>query len=1227
MPVGLIRNLIIPVIILIYTQVYASPLHFKSFVTGQTIWSIDTNTVTYYDGNARKLNKLVLNPTQPKEKIFDAIEDESSIWIISKSGIYQIPFTTATVEKIPTPFNDLQEAYGSTDQDYFWCFTNNKLWRFDKLSREWIDFTPEKQVDIRGVVSDGTNVFCFSSESVIHFSIIDEKWYYLKNPKIRLAQNTPFIVNKSAISFINKQSISRFQFYEKSWNQITTNGEIRDTKFFDTAAYFIAGDQLYHNSFQTGSTRKHEITGITQINSFTVIDTNIIIADKKGLIQFDPVSKSTERIEYPPAFSSEMIVKIFTLGTKLILLTKEDFFVFDNEIKTWTKFSRMQASSNQKILSWNDNGLKLQIGNYAQTELKGSIYQDFKFQQYDSIRIFKADSITVDSIYSQETVPQKDTIPVLYIKQPNPLANLTLHTQFSGNRFSDIYFNNVDPQQKPQKSFYYRGNNQDIVSSIKAGSNNSDNSFRSLPSVLYEGVNTIFESPQTIQGGTRKIFRGQFDGGLILSKTISEIQSYKSDGIYTVNKDSTLDTSKTYPIIPGSEKIYIDGKLIDPSSYEFFPSIGTLLLRADLADPTSIIVISYSIQTLDESSLNRVEFIPENHFGFMTTSSGTLSPVNWFSGRLSYTSLDKDSSLGITSLASPIELRGKNQRYLLKINPEINYETKSKSQSSGVELLGSIRFFSIAANAFHTNRNFVSTDEINFGYGKISDQWDYNVKLDLLQQIPITFNQMKKIGSLGTEKSIQGEINFQFSNFPQLKFTGSKNELVTKFRPVNPIITKRDSIYKAYSETFKDSVEVRQPIFDTLNIDRSKTTFQGKLYEISSPLIEKLLHLYKFSYELSGTFYEGIKEGSPERLPGSVWYSQISASPINSLTFAGIGTFRNNPHERTMKQSIDIPVISFQTLDLPKGVDLALSWESHSKISEHDSIWGLQNENSDTISDLNIEQVRNLNLTLKPGTWLNELSIISLFGSLQQRVLHYYQKDRLHILDYLNLSEPVVKSVLLSEAGFKYFVTPEITFHHNDKFTTPQKGDSTRAFGSFNDLKWFYGLNNLWQTRFEFDIIRTEGINTIHNNRGYTRFDNVWIPWFKTSLGLSYRISEIDSSYDTTVFDSTLQRELPKTIELEGNLNSFGPEITAILTFENYGIFKSIQNTHDLKIYNVNETQIQTQVTKHFWEGSYSVKFRFVILPNISLASNNSIIVSRGKYKQYNGKLTLSALF
>jgi hypothetical protein len=593
------------------------------------------------------------------------------------------------------------------------------------------------------------------------------------------------------------------------------------------------------------------------------------------------------------------------------------------------------------------------------------------------------------------------------------------------------------------------------------------------------------------------------------------------------------------------------------------------------------------MQTVPDSGMNVVEILPRNHFGDVGFASATLSPKEWISGRIGYLTFNPKQRRHITTFGLPVEVRREQPDLLLKLEPELSYETVDGAPAAALGLQSRLGATSLLANGLYVDKSFTSTDNLSRGFGRTKHEADFTLGHDILKDIRLKYYQHNRFYEFGEEHRYQATGGVHFAKYPHLEITAARNVVEADMT---------DTLYvTSFVPDSTDSTQINAVQTDStvhLLLNNQKNKLQIKLYETSSPFVEKLLHLNRLSYELAYTTFNTTRPGQVGKGYGNIMYGRLVVSPLSSLTLTGIGTLRKNPQGSLYSTEYLVPAVMLQTIDLPRGADISLKYDIRfGSVSEADS------------SALTLN--RSAFLTLKPGRWTRVLGWFSPFGGIIQSADCSFDEKLPHIARIVFADRGVVLKTLTPSVGANIYPTSELLFRNENTWTT-MEGDSTKKFRTFNDLKWWFGGNRLWQTRWEYDRKLVGETEEDHHHQGYTRYDRTWSSWLKTASGWAVDVHHTDS---TVAQDSSVaQREL-----------RMGPELSTTLTVQRFLFIKKLLNGHELKTY--------WQKDQRGLDLSYALYLKVTVLPNISLTSYNSFTFEKGQMKLFNGNAGVMALF
>nr|MCU0608269.1 hypothetical protein [Chitinispirillaceae bacterium] len=777
-------------------------------------------------------------------------------------------------------------------------------------------------------------------------------------------------------------------------------------------------------------------------------------------------------------------------------------------------------------------------------------------------------------------------------------ADLTLHTTLPGNRYVDLFFTKA-ASTPTKKGLFYRGDGDDRFESARAGTNTLTPT-QTIPSVQYDGASAIVHSRSSLESRDRKIIRAQGGGGLVTSKSMHTVLTYNRTGQYTIGG---FDSTEHLIISPGSLRINVDGEDIDTLQYSFVPLTGSVIFkRRDLLDPTSVIIASYTVQTMPDSGLETVELVPKNNFGGIAFGSTTVSPTDWVSIQGGVTSLNTDSLArrrDIGTIVVPVELRLPHPDFLLKLTPELSIQGDNGSTAAALGLqsrlgawqLGSATSFLL--NTVMLDDSFSTTDTLSRGYGKLRSDLNFTVKHDIITELPITYSQADRKSLSGSESFRQASAGVHFRDLPFLDLIWSQNRLS--------------------AEQITDGT-----MADTLKLERNKSKINMRLYELSSPVLQDLLHMNRTGYEFSYTRLTSNKEpdvnpdstGKQPAMPGTgdILFVSTTLSPISPVTVTGQTTFKQNKQQDwafdslaglpvlTDRRSAEMnPSLTVQTIDAPQGIDLNAYFQSDYRSAADSGLVDIQ---------------RSFFIITKPGRWLGTLSWMSPRFGLSEKLTSVFNSRLPGPAGILFGSGGNVSNNLTRTVGLHLYPTGEILVRQENNYTT---GDSIQNYYMFNDVKCWFGANRLWQTRYEYNAIDQGADLRVRRHKAFTFYDVTWNSWFRTNEKFSTDYTRKDSVFTDTA-------AVKRTASLKDL--SFGPELSVSFNVQQRGSVKTLVNGHTAKI-------AWRQQNGRFIPGtefSYTTFMELIVKPNISIETNNSFSWQQGS-ATYNGDLTASLLF
>ncbi len=1161
----------------LFHNLQAAPLEYKVFSTDANVYIVQPNGLLSYSRKSRDFNTIVLDQSRTRDSILDVQENDGLLWFLTPQGVYQFDMNTTTLEKIPFLGETACNGKITADFDYVWVACPDSLMQFDKLGREWLTYAithkgPEAPA-ILSAFSNGDEVFCAFPEGMRVFYTIDEKWNDFPLPNRKISPNAKYVHNKDNIVLVDEKVAYRYITTTKSWETIAGDSKILDLILDEQSICYNTQNKAYLYPFASSMSQRFDIQGLANVKSVAKIsDTTYALVSEKNLLQYDIKSRSIEFIPYSEGIIGKEIEKIIFLGDILLAFSPDKFGLYDFSNKLWESTSRRNVGGGDKRFSWDNKGMSLKYKRGYNSSLKGSIEKELQLKKLKPSQY--AGLVEADS---GETVLGYTFIPTD--------IDLTLHNTYPGERYFDLYVNNTSPSEPAEKLLKYRGGTSDVVQDAIAGNNKFTLSeSQTLPQTQYEGARVVMESKKKLKNRDRKVLRVSSGAGFITSQSINTFIPYNSRNDYRLKSAGSNSKADTTKIIPGSFKIWIDGERLDSTYYTYNLSAGTFeFFDKAPVDPSSIIKIQYQVETIPDEGIEKIEPLPENKFATMGYVDVLTSYTDWLSTRVSYVPLksNTDTLSHLLHAAVPLELRRKN--LFFKANPELTYNPTNSAKAVGLSLYTRLmNKASLTLKSLVNDTNFTTTDNLSTSYGKLKSDLSYSLSYDLNKDLTLSFSQSLNKAERGDENRYEIELDGHLPNYPYFKVNVSRNLIEANPLFQKPVIDKISDTLVAgktvYDTTYKDTL-----FLDTL--DRKKDKVRLTLYETSSPILESALHFNKVGYQFIWTEFISNDFETDRSDPGRVFFGNTVLSPINAMTFTSVTTYQKNPVSAEINDKL-YTELELQTIDAPRGIDFS-------------SRYALDFRSYVQTDSCEVQLDQSLSLIVKPGAWFPALSWFSPRGSIQNSAYTpYADRNPGNGKIFFGDKKPLTSSVTKSLGTH---IIP-----NEDIFFSTKTDWNQNVFKTANDLKfWFNSKRMLWQTFFNYNN-NTE--DTTSNFRGYSRYDNTWSPWFRTTQGL----------FATYAKDTS------------GAESSFGPHFTVGINIREKGFIKRILNDHTL---NIDWSRGGNKWVSSIPGISYEIRLRLMIKPNISFdllnilgldteGSGSSLVL-----KTYEGRFKMQAFF
>lgn len=1138
-----------------------STLGWRTFSKDENTWIYSPRGLMLFSTLSRSIKPVTIDATRPVDTLTDCVEYDGYLWVACNAGIYQIDLGTQSGERIAMPDDAVKNGKIAQDFDYLWFGTGDTLFQFDKLGREWLTFAlPRKIERLIGIWSNGDEVFCLGTDALLRFTVSTEKWNIYPHEK-PFGAGAVFYPGSEVFKVLDGATIMRYEPGSFSWQKTSLGGAPKDLFDMGDELYVTDGSIVKQVNASTGMVRPLNIPKIDNIESITVTGDSLTMVTPGRIAAYSISNETMNFTEYEKDFTIQGIQKILPLQSFLVVVTEGTVVLYEKSTKAWQYVPRSGMKQKVQAFTWNEEECVLRYGNGFQSSLSGSMESGMKLEsggyEYDTTIQWRS----TDTGYAAE-IDKIDSTPLLKLSDPSFYGNVTLHSSDKNDRVADVFFDNTSFITAPKKGLYYRGNRDDYLNTLRVGTTNNEQMASTvLPQVDMEGGGIVLESKKRLEKRDRKVARVAGGSGYVTSRTVTRKLPYRADGTYKLFEDNGSDSTvkKTTTIIPGSMKVMVDGALLDSTYYTLYASTGKLEFNTSApVDPVSSLTVEYMEQPLPEGDISTVEFIPSRHFGKLHYGTATVSPTEWISAKVGYTGVDRDSLNNIVTAATPIEVRSDKTKLMVKATPEIAYDVQSGAKAGGATLQS--RFGSSTGLLFNgrfADSNFVSTDTLTRGFGQLRKEYDATFYHDVRQELPLSYYQHQRFSEGGSENRFEFNAGSHFTSFPFLDLTFSR------------------TVFEKESDAGSAAA-----VFDS--IFQKKDKMYLRLYETSSPFLEKLTRFEKIAYEIGHSEYRTAERGSGEWNNGRLSTLQLTLMPTQRIIMLGEMLYRGSMEIDGAPSSDIIPRTSLQLIDVPKGVDVSGFYNINYKKYWEDHM------STDTIS-------RILNVVLKPGQWFAPLGWFSPRGQISQNIQAQFSGVDVSVWDILNGTDGSRDAEIVKELGVNIFPMDGMLLTNTNKWTEGTRFDGYK-FQTINRLQMVFNSRNILTVNYNF-----KDDQSVSGHNGIMMFEKTWASWLRTTPAALFE----------TQTDST------------SNIITAGPKLTLNLNVKNFGIIRLLTNVHEVK-FGWNRINGDLHSTPDF---TYLFNLRLKIKPNIEIANIEQIQLKEGNYESFISKLNLFVYF
>jgi hypothetical protein len=1135
-----------------------SSLGWRTFSKNENTWLYYPKGLMLFSTLSRTVKPVTIDAARPVDTLTDCIEYDGYLWVASSAGIYQVDLASQSGERIAMPGDVVKTGKIAQDFDYLWFGTGDTLFRFDKLGQEWLTFTlPEKIDTLLGIWSNGDEVFCLGTSILLRFTTSTEKWNRYSHEK-PFGSKAIFYPGSETFKVLDGADIIRYEPSSFSWEKTSLGGVPRDLVDLGDELYCTDGNMVKQVNTATGMVRPLNIPKVENIESIVVTGDSLTMVMPSRVASYSLSKETMSFTEYEKSFGIESIQDILPLQTYLVIFTEGTIVIYEKATKAWQYISRSAMKQKVKAFNWNEEECIVRYGKGFQSSMSGNVEMGMSLQSdgydYDTSITRNFSTGAWDTTF--------DSTSLLKFSQPSFYGNMTMHSTDKNDRVADIFFDNTSFINAPKKGLYYRGNRDDYLNTLRVGTTNNEQMASTvLPEVDMEGGSIVLESRKRLEKRDRKIARVAGGAGYITSRTVIRKLPYRADGTYYLFKEDGEDTTarKTTTIIPGSMKVMVDGALLDTTYYTLYTSTGKLEFNTSSpVDPVSSLTVEYKVQPLPDGDISKVEFVPSHHFGQLYYGTATVSPTEWISAKVGYTGIDRDSLHNILTAATPIEIRSDKMKLMLKATPEFAYNVNSGAKAGGATLQS--RFGSSTGLQFNgrfADSNFVSTDTLTRGIGALRQEYDATLYHDIRQELPLSYYQHQRFSDRGSENRFEFNAGSHFVNFPFLDLKLSRT------------VFEKDVDF-----------ETDTAVFDS--IFQKKDKMYIRLYETSSPFLEKLTRFEKIAYELGHSEYRSRNRGSTDWNQGRVTTLKFTLMPIQRIIMLGEVLYRGDMKIKDSPSTDVIPRFSLQLVDVPKGVDVAGFYNINFKRFSRDD------RCTDTIS-------RIINVVLKPGQWFEPLGWFSPRGQISQNIQTRLNSIGVSPWDIFSGNYGYRNNEIVKEIGVNIFPVDGMLLTNTNKWTEGTSFEGYK-FQTINRLQMVFNARNIITGSYTFTDDQE-----VANHNALMMYEKAWSSWLRTTPA-----ALLSSRTDST-----------------GNTFSAGPKFTINMNIKDFSFIRMLTNVHEVQC-TWNKLDGEVESTPDI---SYLFNLRLQIKPNIEIANIEQVVMKAGKYDTFLSKLNVFIYF
>jgi hypothetical protein len=749
------------------------------------------------------------------------------------------------------------------DRRSVWLASGDTLYRMDLTSREWVSLSvPKGGGEVRGLISFNDQVHIISESAVHVLTTASEDWVVVPHRGFVLSPGD-FRKLGDAAYITQERSLYRYDPSKRLWSSGSIRERIRAADLTPNNLAIATERRVYQfDTYTMALEPQPSLPMLRGVRAAVVHDGRVVCVTGSGLVMGAAAPFNFNIVTYPEHVNIAGGVFAFSLDGHIILYTGGGFILYHHERRLWSSVPVVNRARERKDqYRWDDNGAHILFTDDHQATLYGGA----TIKQLPAMNFTEGDGFSTD------------------LGAANGSATLNLHTEDPAGRFLDITFDNGISAVPPQKGFYYRGVDGDILNRASFGVQGTGlAASRVTPDVITEGASAVFSGGTMAKNRDRSFITATAGSGYALSKTEWRRMGYNQSGAYPLPPDDNR------VIAPSTVRMYVDGIPLSGTDFLYDPAGGVVrLLRRDKVDPTSVIQISFSEKMLPSEDITAFEILPGNNFGQYNFVEGAISPRSWMSARAGLLTLDNSATVTPTVLAGlPVELRGGANRSLL-LYPEIAYDSRAGTHSAAVTMgARENRAFGSYSGQW-TGRSFDGLDRPTFAYQNINDEHELDAGYDLRDNLRASWYQLHRRTGGGDLSHFELRSAYTGNLLPDVEMS-----LSSRFMDDGPESENRSR----------------------------KETFSLRVSDLSSRYLSEANFLHNAGYDFTWTEYRDNQDRH-----GRVVYGTVNVSPTAALTLSGAGMYRLNPSDFRVREETN-PSLSVYMRDLPRGFDIASSY-------------------------------------------------------------------------------------------------------------------------------------------------------------------------------------------------------------------------------------------------------------------------------------------------------------